>query len=106
MSATVLPLVSHQGRVLDHGIAFNGGRPLVQPALSLPDTHSGCVGRLTRTAPGPQPSVRSGGGQPRVLVDQPVHSRAADHWTSATARSKVGARGGRSSRLRWGRYPL
>src|SRR5262245_52066051 len=37
--------------------------------------------QVDSTAPGPQPCARSG-GQSRVLVDQPVHPCAADHWTA------------------------
>ena len=49
--------------------------------LSPPDTLLGRVGRLTGTA-----QASRSGGQPRVLVDQPFHPRAADHWTTGNGR--------------------
>ncbi len=50
---------------------------------------------------------RTGSGSlPRILVDQPVHARAADHFSAGRRRDHGRPRGGRSSRPRLGRCPL
>ena len=72
------------GSLASHSMAGDRGRSSVSHCPT-----PGCVGGLTRSDPGPQPCAQSG-GQPRVLVDQPVHSRPADHWTADNRRARGG----------------
>src|SRR5262245_20930171 len=59
------------------------------------------IGRLMRAAPGPSRALGQAASREYSLISPSTRFRRIT-GPSATAESRVGARGGRNSRLRWG----